>query len=75
MRTRWMLAAAPAALLLAAACSEPGPAEKAGKAIDGAVERLRYGDEGTLEKAGRKLDEALEELGEEREREKPADES
>lgn len=54
-----------AALLFGAGCSEPGPAEKAGKAFDDAVEKLQHGDEGTLEKAGRKMDEALEEAEEE----------
>ena len=50
-----------AALFFGAGCSEPGPAEKAGKAFDDAVEKIQHGDEGTLEKAGRKMDEALEE--------------
>jgi hypothetical protein len=49
-----------AALIFGLACSEPGPAEKAGKAFDDTVEKLQHGDEGTLEKTGRKLDEAVE---------------
>jgi hypothetical protein len=53
-----------AALVFGVACSEPGPGEKAGKAIDDAVDKIQHGDEGTLEKAGRKMGESLEELGE-----------
>ena len=44
-----------------AGCREEGPAEKAGRKVDDAVDRLRYGDEGALEKAGREFDEKLEE--------------
>jgi hypothetical protein len=58
-----------AVLLFGGACSEPGPAEEAGKKIDEAVEKIKHGDEGTLEKAGRKMDESLEKLGGEKEKE------
>jgi len=50
--------------LLIGGCREEGPAEKAGRKVDEAVERLRHGDEGTLEKAGRKVDEAVDRLRE-----------
>jgi len=50
-------------------CKEEGPAEKAGRelddAVDDAVEKLRHGDEGAIEKAGRKIDEAVEDVGDE----------
>jgi hypothetical protein len=58
----WSLPALAAAVLLTGACSEDGTGEKAGKAIDDAVEKLAHGDEGTLERAGRKVDEAAEEM-------------
>lgn len=62
MREASVILALLGALLLGAlGCSEPGPAEKAGKALDGAVEKLRHGDEGALEKAGREMDEAIDE--------------
>lgn len=59
--TSAMLALAGVVLLAAGGCSEPGPAEKAGKSVDEAIEKLRHGDEGALEKAGRKMDEAIDE--------------
>ena len=46
-------------LFASAGCREEGAAEKAGRAVDEAVDRLRYGDEGTLEKLGREIDEQL----------------
>ena len=48
--------------LLAAlgACREEGAAEKAGRKLDEAVERLTDPDEGALEKLGREADEAIE---------------
>ena len=49
-------------------CEEEGPMERAGKRLDRAGERIRYGDETSVEKAERKLEEAIEEL--EREYEK-----
>jgi len=60
MRTFWIGCACAALLLGGAGCREEGRGERAGRAIDDAVERLRHGDEGALEKAGRELDEALE---------------
>ena len=60
-------------LLLGGACSEPGPAEKAGKKVDEAVEKIKHGDEGPLEKAGRKMDESLEKLGGEGKKEKDSE--
>jgi hypothetical protein len=70
---RLALAAALAGSALA--CREEGPAEKAGRKMDEAVDKLRYGDEGAIEKAGRKVDEAIEEAGDEIEelREKTAE--
>jgi hyperosmotically inducible periplasmic protein len=51
------------------ACKEEGPAEKAGRkldeAIDDAADKLRHGDEGAIEKAGRKIDEAVEDVEDE----------
>ena len=72
MRSQGWLGAAGliATLLLGTACSEPGPAEKAGKAFDDAVEKMKHGDEGTLEKAGRKMAESIEEMQEEWEKSK-----
>jgi len=69
------LALSAALALGAVACKEEGPAEKAGRKMDEAVEKLRHGGEGSVEKAGRKLDEALEDAGDEIEelREKAAD--
>jgi hypothetical protein len=58
LRLRIALAAALA--VGAFACKEEGPAEKVGRKLDDAVEKLRRGDEGAVEKAGRKMDEALE---------------
>jgi len=55
-----------AALALGAfGCKEEGPAEKAGRKLDEAVEKLRNGDEGAIEKAGRKLDEAVDDVEDE----------
>ncbi len=51
-------------ILSISACREEGAAEKAGRQIDEAVEKIQHGDEGTLEKAGRKMDEALDEAEE-----------
>lgn len=59
-----LIAALAGLLLLEGGCREEGPAEKAGRKVDEAVEKLKHGDEGTLEKAGRKLDEAVDEVGE-----------
>jgi len=69
------LALSAALALGAVACKEEGPAEKAGRKMDEAVEKLRHGGEGSVEKAGRKMDEALEDAGDEIEelREKTAD--
>jgi hyperosmotically inducible protein len=49
-----------AVLVLLGACREEGAAEKAGRKLDEAVERLADPDEGALEELGRKADEALE---------------
>lgn len=46
------------------ACRDEGAAEKAGRTIDEAVEKIQHGDEGALEKAGRKLDEAVDDAEE-----------
>jgi hypothetical protein len=61
--SRLVLAAALA--LTATACREEGPAEKAGRKMDEAFDKLRHGDEGAVERAGRKLDEAIEDAGDE----------
>lgn len=52
---------------LLAGCREEGPAEKAGRQIDEALEKLREGDEGPLERAGRELGQTAERLREEAE--------
>jgi hypothetical protein len=69
------LALSAALALGAVACKEEGPAEKAGRKMDEAVEKLRHGGEGSVEKAGRKLDETFDDAGDEIEelREKAAD--
>ena len=51
-------------LALATGCREEGPAERAGRQIDEAVEDARERTEGTLEKIGREVDEAVEETQE-----------
>lgn len=56
------------ALCLGTGCEDPGPAEKAGQALDDAVDKIQHGDEGTLEKAGRKVDEAIEDAEDELEK-------
>ena len=54
---RLALAFAVAALALGStACPEKGAGEKAGKAVDDAVDKLTHPNEGPMEKAGRKLD-------------------
>ena len=56
-------------MIFGAGCSEPGPAEKVGKAGDETVEKIKHGNEGTLEKTGRKIDESLEDMREENKKE------
>ncbi len=56
-----------AALLVG--CGEQGSAEKVGRKIDEAIERMKHGDEGPLEKVGRKTDEALAQMKESLEKE------
>lgn len=51
-------------LAFAAGCREEGPAERAGRQIDEAVEEARDRTEGTLEELGREVDEAVEETEE-----------
>ncbi len=48
-------------------CQEEGPAEKAGKKIDEAVENVeeKINPQGTAEEAGEKIDEAVEKTKEE----------
>jgi hyperosmotically inducible protein len=53
------------AALAGIACKEEGKAEKAGRKMDEAFEKLRHGDEGAVERAGRKMGEALEDAGDE----------
>lgn len=62
MGTRFVCTAFAFSILLElAGCREEGPAEKAGRKIDEAVEEIRRGDEGVMERAGREIDEALDE--------------
>lgn len=49
------------ALGVATGCHEEGPAERAGRQIDEAVEETREAGEGTLEELGREVDEAVKE--------------
>lgn len=42
------------------ACKEKGPMEKAGEAVDEAVDDITDAGKGTMEKAGEKVDEAVE---------------
>lgn len=66
MKTIAILPAA-LAIALAAGCSEqqqPGPAEKAGKAIDQTVEEAGRETEAALEKAGDYTSDKLKEAGE-----------
>jgi hypothetical protein len=42
------------------ACKEQGPMEKAGEAVDNAVEDMKDVGQGTMEKAGEDADEAIE---------------
>ena len=44
----------------ATACKEKGPMEKAGEAVDEAVEDIKDAGQGTMEKAGEEIDEAVE---------------
>jgi len=46
-------------------CRKEGAAEKAGREVDEAVDKIQHGDEGALEKAGRKLDEAADDAKDE----------
>ncbi len=61
-----MLIALSATLVLlgATGCREEGPAEKAGRQIDEAVEDMSEKSEGALERLGREVDEAVEETKE-----------
>jgi hypothetical protein len=56
---RYVIGAFTLALALGLGCREEGVAEKAGRKLDEAVEKLQHPDEGALEKLGRKTDEAL----------------
>jgi hypothetical protein len=46
------------------ACREEGPAEKAGRKLDEAVDTVRHGNEGALEELGRKTDDAIDDVKE-----------
>lgn len=60
---RLLIAGIAAALLfLVAGCREEGPAEKAGRQIDEAVDEIAHGSEGTMEKMGREMDEAADDM-------------
>ena len=50
--------------VLTLGCREEGPAERAGRQIDEAVEATRDETEGTLERLGREVDEAVKETQE-----------
>jgi len=61
----WMLAASLAAGTFA--CREEGPAERAGRQADEAIERAQEGAEGAMERLGREVDEAAEATSEAKE--------
>jgi hypothetical protein len=65
-RSLWLRAALAVALALGAAagCKEEGPAEKAGRKLDDAFDKLTHPNEGPVERAGRKLGEAVDEAKE-----------
>ena len=46
----------------ATACSEEGPAEKAGRQFDDAVDKLRDAGDGPVEQVGESIDEAIEDM-------------
>lgn len=65
MKSRFLwLALALAGLVGAPGCREEGVAEKAGRKLDEAVDKLEHPNEGALEKLGRKTDEALDDAKE-----------
>jgi len=51
-------------MLGSTACSEEGPAEKAGRHFEEAVDDLRDAGDGPLERLGEDIDEAIDEAGE-----------
>jgi uncharacterized protein YjbJ (UPF0337 family) len=51
--------------LSGAACKEEGVAERAGRKMDEAVDKLLHPNEGPIERAGRKMDEAFEDAKDE----------
>ena len=53
-----------AALLVTGACHEESAAQKAGRKLDDAVDKLTHPNEGPLEKLGRKTDEAIDDAKE-----------
>jgi hypothetical protein len=61
MARHWRLAALGLPLLALVACHDEGPAEKAGKSLDGAVQSLKDAVDppGTGEQIGRALDKAV----------------
>ncbi len=59
-RSIFCLGIAVAFAFSAVGCREEGPAEKAGRAVDEAMEELAQGGEGAVEEAGRQADEAIE---------------
>ena len=65
-RSPWLRIALAAALALggATACKKEGPAEKAGRKIDDAFDKLTHPNEGPIERAGRRVDEAFDDAKE-----------
>ena len=62
-RFPWLVLAL-AALVGGYGCHEEGAAEKTGRKLDEAVDKLTHPNEGALEKLGRKTDEAIDEAKE-----------
>jgi hyperosmotically inducible protein len=64
MKRRFMIACAAmlAITMWLTGCEDEGPMESAGKRLDRAADRVRYGDETSIEKAERKVKAAIEEL-------------
>jgi len=60
----WVATIAIGFAVVGAGCSDPGPAEQAGRQIDDTVEEARTETEQAFERLGREMDEALEETEE-----------
>ncbi|MBM4381959.1 MAG: hypothetical protein FJ091_01195 [Deltaproteobacteria bacterium] len=64
-RSRLALALITSLAIAGAACKEEGPAEKAGRKMDEAVDKLLHPNEGPIERAGREMDDAFDDAKDE----------